>query len=216
MTRKHAARPWFNLGRHNDPPANPPAPPANPPANPTANPPTPPVDPANQPLGEPGLKALQAEREARAAAEAELSRLKNAEAERLLKEKSELEQAQQRQANAEKAAAEAISRAAQAEIRAMADGFADREDAVLNLGDLSKYIKDGQTDVTAIQAALTDVLARKPHLAKAQTPTGPRLPGPDPSQGQGGTGQPGTTDFRKADQATVDAELAKYGIRTYR
>lgn len=110
---------------------------------------------------------------------------------------------------AEKRAAEAINRTAKAEVKALADGFADRDDAVLMLGDLSQYVKDGDVDIEAIKTALADVLTKKPHLAKA--PTGPKNPAPDPSQGRGGDNKP--TDYRTADKAAFDAELAKFGLR---
>lgn len=109
---------------------------------------------------------------------------------------------------AEKKAADLIARTTKAEIKALADGFADREDAALMLGDLSQYVKDGDVDTDAIKAALAEVLTRKPHLAAV---AGPRNPAPDDSQGRGGDN--GATDYRKADKAAFDAELGKYGLR---
>jgi len=109
---------------------------------------------------------------------------------------------------AEKKAADLIARTAKAEVKALADGFADRDDAVLMLGDLSQYVKDGDVDTDAIKTALADVLTKKPHLAAV---TGPRNPQPDGSQGRGGTSGP--EDFSKADKATFEAELAKFGLR---
>jgi hypothetical protein len=109
---------------------------------------------------------------------------------------------------AEKTAQAATARAVRAEVKALADGFADREDAVLNLGDLSAFVKDGEVDTDAITGALGKVLERKPHL-KAAPAT--RTPAPDPSQGRGGTNAP--TDFTTATQDEFAAELGKYGLR---
>jgi hypothetical protein len=197
LPRAHCAR-WFRLDRHDDPPV-----PANPPTDPPADPPK--LDDA---LGEPGKKALAEERAARKAAEKAL-----AEREAKLKEfedrdKTEAEKLAARAAAAEKAAQTATARAVQFEVKALADGWADREDAVLHLGDLSRYVKDGEVDSDAIKAELTAVLGRKPHLAA--TPTS-RTPAPDPSQGRGG--DPTPTDFRTASKADFDAELAKHGLR---
>lgn len=196
MTDKHR---WFDLDRHDDPPADPPADPPkqDPPADP----------PKDDGLGDAGKKALQEERAARKAAEKAL-----AERDAKLKEfedrdKTEAEKLAAKTEAAEKRATEATGRAVKAEVKALADGFADREDAVLNLGDLSRYVKDGDVDTDAITEALGKVLERKPHLAKAAA----RNPAPDPSQGRGAENTP--TDFRTADKAAFETELAKYGLR---
>lgn len=64
----------------------------------------------------------------------------------------------------------------------------------------------------------TETLRGKVQAALEQHPTkyrtaaaGPRTPGPDPSQGRGGTSA--APDFRTADKATFDAELGKFGLR---
>jgi hypothetical protein len=169
---------WFNLTRHDEPPADPPAdPPANPPA-----------DPPND-LGDAGKKALQEERAARKAAEKlaaeQAAKLKEFED----RDKTEAEKLAAKAEAAEKKATEATARAVKAEVKALADSFADRDDAVLNLGDLGQYVKDGEIDTDAITEALGKVLERKPHLAKPAAPP-PRNPAPDPSQGRGGENGP--------------------------
>jgi hypothetical protein len=189
---------WFTLTRHDDPT------PTDPPADPAADP----AKPTDEPLGEPGKKALAEERAARKAAEKTIAE----QAARLQaiedKDKTEAQKLADRADAAEKREQAATARAVRAEVKALADGFADREDAVLNLGDLSKFIKDGDVDTDAITEALGKVLDRKPHLKAAPTT---RTPAPDPSQGRGGDTKP--TDFRTADKAAFDAELAKYGLR---
>jgi hypothetical protein len=193
------ANTWFTLSRHDDPPADPPADPPKPP-DPPADPPT--------DLGDAGKKALAEERAARKAAEKlaaeQAAKLKEFED----RDKTDAEKLAAAKEAADKRAEAATARAVKAEVKALADGFADRDDAILNLGDLSQYVKDGDVDTDAITEKLAAVLAAKPHLAKAVTPRGPL---PDPSQGRGG--DPGTGDFRTADKATFDAELAKYGLR---
>lgn len=202
---------WFNLDRHDGEGATPPADPA--PAT-GADPEDPQAEAllaeAVDALGEAGKKALAAEREARKAAEKERSalaaKLKTFED----AQKTEAEKLADRASTAEKHAQAATARAVKAEVKALADDFADREDAVLNLGDLTKYVgDDGEIDTDAIKSDLESVLGRKQHLRKAAA--GPRNPAPDLSQGRGGDNKP--TDFRTADKAAFDAELAKYGLR---
>jgi hypothetical protein len=184
---------WFNLSRHEDPPADPPAD----------------APPADEPLAtDGGKKALQEERAARKAAEKALAERDAKLREFEDRDKTESEKLAAKAEAAEKRATDATARAVKAEVKALADGFADREDAVLNLGDLSQYVKDGEVDTDAIAEALKGVLERKKHLAKE---TGPRNPAPDPSQGRGGDNQP--TDYRTASKAEFDAELAKLGLR---
>lgn len=194
------AQPWFDLARHDEPNDNPPA-------DPPADPPKPPAtDDKDWKAEADKWKALSRKNEDQAKANAEAAR-KLAEIEAA--NQSEAEKLAAKAEAAEKKAAEAISRTAKAEVKALADGFADRDDAVLMLGDLSQYVKDGDVDTEAIKAALADVLTKKPHLAKVEA--GPRNPAPDNSQGRGGNNGP--EDFRKADKAAFDAELAKYGLR---
>jgi hypothetical protein len=157
-----------------------------PPANP--EPPDPTPEPAKD-LGDAGKKAIAEERAARKAAEKERTELAVRLKEFEDRDKSELEKANERATAAEQRIQAATARAVRAEVRALADGFADREDAVLNLGDLTKYAgKDGEVDADAITAELSKVLERKPHLAR--TNGTPRTPAPDPSQGARGATPP--------------------------
>jgi len=188
---------WFNLGRHDDPPAEPPA--------------DPPADPPGDSLGEAGKKALQEERAARKAAERALAEREAKLREFEDRDKTDAEKLAARADAAEKKATEATARAVKAEVKALADGFADRDDAVLNLGDLGQYVNDGEIDTDAISEALGKVLERKPHLARPAATPPPRSPAPDPSQGRGGANGP--TDFTKASGEEFAAELAKYGLR---
>jgi len=97
----------------------------------------------------------------------ELEKLKAADATAAEKEK-------QRADAAEKTAATATERAIKAEIKAIATGeFADPGDAYLYLGDLSRFLKDGDVDSAAIEAALKEVEKAKPHLvARARADAG--------------------------------------------
>lgn len=193
------ANPWFRLTRHDEPPVPP-----------VDTPPVPPVEPpvtgdTDWEAESAKWKALSRKNEDRArdnaAAAQELADIKAAQ----LTETEKLTTAKEA---AEQRAAKATDRAVKAEVKALADGFADRDDAALNLGDLTAYVTDGDVDTEAIKTALADVLTRKPHLAAvAQT----RNPAPDLSQGRGGTNGP--TNFRDAPDAEYAAEAAKYGIR---
>jgi len=192
------ANSWFTLARHDEPNDPPTDPPADPP-KPTA------TDDKDWKAEAEKWKALSRKNEDQAKANADAAkRLAEIEA----ANQSEAEKLAAKADAAEKLAADLITRTAKAEVKALADGFADRDDAVLMLGDLSQYVKDGDVDTDAIKTALADVLTKKPHLAAV---TGPRNPQPDGSQGRGGTSGP--EDFSKADKATFEAELAKFGLR---
>jgi hypothetical protein len=185
---KHTNRSWFALARHDEADQ----PPADPPADPPAT-------------GEKDWKA-EAEKWKAMSRKNEDQAKANAEAARKL---SEFESAQQTEAEklvAKADSAEATARAVRAEVKALAEKFADRDDAVLNLGDLSQYVSDGDVDTDAISEALGKVLERKPHLAR-----GPKNPAPDESQGRGGNNGP--VDFRTVSKEEFDTELAKHGLR---
>lgn len=81
-----------------------------------------------------------------------------------------------------------MARLAQASIKAQAAAkdFADADDAsgFLPAGDFVS--SDGEVDSAAIDAALDDLLSRKPHLRKPEP--GPRPPAPTRAQGSSGTG----------------------------
>lgn len=201
----HTRPVWFNLGRHDDPhPTTPP--PAGDPGNPD--------DGALGDAGKRAIDAMKAERNsAKADAAAEKKRadeLQAKVAEFENRDKSDLEKATAAADAAAKRAEAATARAVRAEVKALAaESFADADDAAAFL-DLAKYTgTDGEIDTTAIQADLTALLERKPHLARpVDTPRGPR---PDPAQGARPPVPP--ADFRTADQSAFSAELAKYGLR---
>jgi hypothetical protein len=67
---------------------------------------------------------------------------------------------------------------------------------------------------SALEQKMRDFVAANPEYASAApstTAAPPPGPRPDRSQGRGSSAEP--VDFRKADRAAVDAELAKYGFR---
>jgi hypothetical protein len=205
---------WFSLTRHDDPEPTDPEPAPEPEGDPADSELEPEPEGADK-LGDAGKKALdrmKAERaEAKKAAAAEKKRadeLARKVAEFEDRDKSELEKATTKAERLEAAAKAATARAVKAEVRAAASEFADPEDAAAFL-DLAKYTSDdGEIDTEAISADLTDLLERKPHLRRAaQTPEKKPAPRPDPSQGARPSEPP--ADFRKADRAALDAELAQ-------
>ncbi|MFB7500032.1 hypothetical protein ACFC09_36035 [Streptomyces sp. NPDC056161] len=205
---------WFQLNRHDDPePAEP---------EPATESQGGPADPGSEPepegtgqLGDAGKKALdrmKAERaEAKQLAAAEKKRadeLARKVADFEDRDKSELEKVTSKAERLAEQAAKATKRAVLAEVKAAASEFADAEDAAAFL-DLAKYTSgDGEIDTEAISADLTDLLERKPHLRRqVSEPAKKPAPRPDPSQGARPTEPP--ADFRTADRAALDAELAK-------
>lgn len=204
---------WFQLNRHDDPePTDPePAPdPADDPADPDPD-----ADPEGaDKLGDEGKRALdrmKADRAtARKSAAAEKKRaddLARKVAEFEDRDKSEVEKATAKAERLEAAAAKATARAVKAEVKAAAAEFADPEDAAAFL-DLSAYTSDdGEIDTEAISADLADLLERKPHLKRPTT--APKAPTPRPDPGQGARPSELPTDFRTADRAALDAELAQ-------
>lgn len=96
--------------------------------------------------------------------------------------KTEAEKLAEKLTAAEDRAKAATAMAVAARIEAMATGrLADPQDAVDALG--SDFLDGaGKVDGPAIEAALADLLERKPHWAAA-APSGPRTPAPDPAQG---------------------------------
>ena len=204
---------WFSLTRHDDPEPTDPEPGPNPEGEPDPEPEDDP-DGADK-LGDAGKKALdrmKAERAAARKAAAEEKRRADELARKVAEfedaQKSELEKATAKAERLEAAARAATARAVKAEVRAAAAEFADPEDAVAFL-DLSSYTSsDGEIDADAISADLADLLERKPHLRRASAePSKKPVPKPDP--GQGSRPEAPATDFRTADRATLEAELAK-------
>ncbi|MCP9997986.1 hypothetical protein LUX34_24040 [Streptomyces werraensis] len=145
-------------------------------------------------LNEGGKKALLAEREAAKAARRdrdaalaqvqEYERAKLSEQERLT---ADLEAAKQRVHAVQQ-------RAVRAEVRALAaDQFADPDDAHAFLN-LDQFVgDDGDIDTDGIRNELSELLKRKPHLAKPSD-NSPRPPRPDRSQGSSGNGNRSTSD----------------------
>jgi hypothetical protein len=171
--------------------------------------PQPPAEPATPPeggdgdaqLGPAGEKALaewkKRAKEAEQVSKDQAARLKTFED----AQKTEAE----RQADALKAAetrAETATRlAVSSKVEALAAGrFQDPQDAVDALSGGSYVSEDGAVDAAAIQAALDDLLTRKPHWAAGEP--GPRTPRPDPAQGA----RPGTPP--NLSQRIAEAEQA--------
>ncbi|WP_214322079.1 hypothetical protein [Nonomuraea sediminis] len=176
--------------------------------------PDPEPDPDDKPeLGEKGKQALDRMKAERNAARRELAEKTRKLAELEDRDKSDAEKLATRAEKAEAREKSAIQRAVKAEVRALAaEEFRDTGDADL-LGDLTKYVNgDGDIDLEAIQADLADLLERKPHLRKSTEPA-KKTPKPDPSQGS--RKEPGPVDYRTADKADVDAELARLGVRSW-
>lgn len=63
--------------------------------------------------------------------------------------------------------------------------FADTSDAVTALADGSYLDAGGQIDEAQIRADLAAVLEKKPHWRRAEAPSAPRIPAPNPAQGSG-------------------------------
>ncbi|MGW7053128.1 phage scaffolding protein [Streptomyces sp. NPDC054887] len=103
-------------------------------------------------------------------------------------QKSEQERLAEQLSQAESRIKSVQARAVRSEVRALASaGFADPDDAHAFL-DLDSFVDDqGEIDSDGINGALTELLKRKPHLAKPAD-NGPRRPAPDRSQGSSGNG----------------------------
>lgn len=156
-------------------------------------------------LGDPGKRALAAMKAQLKAAKAEAAALKARVDEFEDRDKSEIDRATARLQEAERTAQSYRDRAVRAEVRALAaTAFADPEDAAAFL-DLSRYVEGGEIDTEAIQADLSELLSRKPHLAK---PTGPRVPQPDPSQGARSDGPAGLDEQIREAEQKGDVRLA--------
>ncbi|MFI6299554.1 hypothetical protein ACIBEJ_48725 [Nonomuraea sp. NPDC050790] len=201
----------FDLARHDDPPDDP--------VNPDPDD-GPDDDEGADQLGDKGKQALERMKADRAKARREANDAKKRADELAAKvaevenrDKSETERAAQRAEKAEQRAQAATQRAVKSEVKALAsEAFADPEDAHAFL-DLTTYTgEDGDIDADAIKADLADLLERKPHLRKSTEPV-KKTPRPDPSQGS--RKEPGPVDYRTADKAAFDAEMAKLGVRPW-
>lgn len=166
---------WPVMGAAEEPPTDPPEP------EEPATPPTEPAKPAASAPEETDWKAEARKWEQRAKENhgkaKKLDELEQANA-------TELEKAQKAAEENEARARAATERAVKAEVRALADGFEDRTDAVLRLGDLTRFVDDdGEIDDKAIVKELDAVLKAAPHLAKQEpTPTVPPKPGQRPTE----------------------------------
>lgn len=160
------------------PPAGTPAPNGTPPAAPGATPP-----PPDQPLGPAGERALAAERQFRADAEA---RAKAAEDERdALKAAGQTDQEKAVAAARAEGFATANTKLVRAEVKAAAAnaGFHDPVDAAVQLADqLAKVpvTKDGDVDEAKVKELIAGLATAKPYLLKAP---GATPPAPLPGQG---------------------------------
>jgi hypothetical protein len=95
---------------------------------------------------------------------------------------TEAQRAEAARLAAEERAAALLQRTAKAEAKTLAADFADPEDALVFLGDVTRFASEsGDIDADAIRSELSDLLARKPHLAKT-APT-PKAPPVNPAQG---------------------------------
>jgi hypothetical protein len=169
---------------------------------PATDPPTP-ADPAPEPKD----WQAEAERWKRQSRENETRAKSNAEAAKKLAQieedqKTEAEKAADRVAAAEARATKAAERAATSSIKAAATGrFADAQDAVDALARQNFLAADGEIDEDAIEAALVDLLERKPHW---RAEPGSRTPRPDPSQGPRPGGTTGIEDRIREAQSKGD------------
>lgn len=112
------------------------------------------------------------------------------EAEPAVQRLAQIEAEQMTEAQRAEAAAQAaqeradalLKRAATAEARSLAADFADPEDALVFLGDVTRFASEsGDIDTDAIRSELADLITRKPHLGKAAQ--GPKAPPANPAQG---------------------------------
>ncbi|MEV5592230.1 hypothetical protein [Streptomyces sp. NPDC052496] len=215
---KHTRTGWFRLDRHDDPEPKvdigpeTPAPDEPDPQTPDEGD-APDLDGADQ-LGDAGKKALARMKAEKAAAKKEAADAKKAAAaaQRKVQEfedrdKSELEKANTKAEQLAELAAKATRRAVLAEVKAAASDFADPEDAAVYLDPAAYTDDDGDIDTAAIAADLEALLERKPHLRRPAAEPEKKTPKPDPAQGSRQAAP--ATDFRTADRAELEAELAK-------
>lgn len=156
------------------------------------------TDDANAELGDSGKKAIQAEREARKAAEKSAKEANDRAAALEAKEQgreAEHVAALEAQRAKDEALAGANKRIVSAELRAAATGkLADPLDALAFI-DITDFevSDDGSVKDAEITAAIADLIERKPHLAARG---GSNTTGPQPDRSQGataGTGGPSTS-----------------------
>ncbi len=142
--------------------------------------PAPAAKPADDGLGDGGKAALESERRARREADKALKSLQ-AEHDKLraaTMTESEKAVVEARAEGRKEALAEATSRLAKAELRAVAAGkLADPDDAAALIGDLSQFVTStGDVDTKAMSSAIDVLVKAKPYLAPQTAKTAP-LPG---------------------------------------
>lgn len=141
-------------------------------------------------LGDPGKKALD-----KMKADLKAARAEAREAKRALEDASASTEAEKAAREVERQAlAKANQRILSAELRREATGkLADPNDALAFI-DITDFDVDdqGEVDAEAIASAVTDLLARKPHLAAQGGETRKILP--DVSQGASSSGKTSTAD----------------------
>ena len=89
-----------------------------------------------------------------------------------------------------------------AEIKTLAEGFADPTDALESLDPKKYATDDGDVDTEAIKADLAELLERKPHWAKPQQRTTTMRP--NPAQGRSGQPAPSRAEQIATAQAAGD------------
>lgn len=196
--------PWFTLDRHDE------AEPGGQETPPEGGSEGKPAEPAT--FTQAQLDAIIADRLARQKAQfkdydevkAKAAKFDEAEAANL----TEIEREREARTRAEQAAAEAVRTAAEriatAEIKAALTGLVDDPATIVEDLNLARYVTEsGEVDAEAV-TRLRDKYAA---LVKPGKPRG------EIDQGHRGDGTP--SDFRNADKATVDAELAKLGVRRW-
>lgn len=157
-------------------------------------------------LGDPGKKALDAERQARRDAEKQLKEVSARLSEYEDRNKTELEKLQEQVAERDRQLGELPSQVRKQAIRfaslATSAGFVDPEDALLNISDRVDI-----ADEAAVTAALGDLAERKPHLVREQPakkpPSRPKVPA-------------STTATQPADGGLTGKERAAAALRQFR
>lgn len=98
-------------------------------------------------------------------------------------------------------------RAVAAEVRAAAREFANPDDAVALLGDLSGFVKDSEIATEDIASAVSKLAEDRPYLLGAGH-QGPRRMAPNPAQGQSGAPNLTPTQAAKAAEGKGDYKAA--------
>lgn len=139
-------------------------------------------------LGDGGIAALRAEREAKSTAERERDaarqELEDLKAKHQTAEEKAITDA--RKAGADEATLAANRRIVRSEVKAAAGGkLTDPGDAAGLLGDLDRFIVKGEVDEKAIASAIDDLVKAKPYLATSGGGKARPLPGGSATQNSG-------------------------------